>query len=65
MVRNIVIARHWARGLHLWVFEANASARRFYERHGAVAAECLPLTTADGSTNPTVRYVWADVATLV
>lgn len=62
---GVIAARGWARGLHLWVFEANLGARRFYERHGAVAAECLPLTTADGSTNPTVRYVWADATTLL
>jgi GNAT superfamily N-acetyltransferase len=33
---RVIAARRWPGGLHLWVFEANAGARRFYERHGAV-----------------------------
>jgi GNAT superfamily N-acetyltransferase len=44
-------------GFQLWTFQANAGARRFYERHGCIAAE---LT--DGRRNeeqlPDVRYVW-------
>ncbi|MFF5357881.1 GNAT family N-acetyltransferase [Streptomyces scabiei] len=44
-------------GLALWTFQVNESARRFYERHGFVAAE-----TTDGHRNeerePDVRYVW-------
>ena len=44
-------------GFQLWTFQANAGARRFYERHGFVAVE---LT--DGAHNeektPDVRYVW-------
>jgi GNAT superfamily N-acetyltransferase len=46
------------RGLQLWTFQVNGPARRFYERHGFVAAEFT-----DGSRNeerePDVRYVWA------
>jgi hypothetical protein len=41
----------------LWTFQANAPARRFYERHGFGAVEF-----GDGSGNeegePDVRYVW-------
>ncbi|MBK3571065.1 GNAT family N-acetyltransferase [Streptomyces sp. MBT62] len=44
-------------GLHLWTFQVNKPAHRFYERHGFVAVEFT-----DGSTNeerePAVRYVW-------
>ncbi|MFH9011609.1 GNAT family N-acetyltransferase [Streptomyces sp. NPDC017943] len=44
-------------GLALWTFQVNASARRFYERHGFVATE-----RTDGRGNeerePDVRYVW-------
>ena len=44
-------------GLQLWTFQANAGARRFYERHGFVAVE-----TTDGAGNeerqPDVRYAW-------
>jgi ribosomal protein S18 acetylase RimI-like enzyme len=44
-------------GLALWTFQVNEPARRFYERHGFVAAEYT-----DGRHNeehePDVRYVW-------
>lgn len=44
-------------GFLLWVFESNAGARRFYERHGLVTLE-----TTDGSGNeeraPDVRMAW-------
>ena len=44
-------------GLHLWTFQVNKPAHRFYERHGFVAVEFT-----DGSGNeerePDVRYVW-------
>jgi GNAT superfamily N-acetyltransferase len=44
-------------GFQFWAFQINSGARRFYERHGCVAAEFT-----DGSRNeeklPDVRYVW-------
>jgi GNAT superfamily N-acetyltransferase len=44
-------------GLALWTFQVNGPARRFYERHGFLAAE-----VTDGTRNeekePDVRYVW-------
>jgi GNAT superfamily N-acetyltransferase len=44
-------------GLQLWTFQANAPARRFYEREGFRVAE-----KTDGSDNeeglPDIRYVW-------
>ncbi|MFJ2235508.1 GNAT family N-acetyltransferase [Streptomyces sp. NPDC087859] len=44
-------------GLHLWTFQVNKPAHRFYERHGFVAVE-----HTDGSGNeerePDVRYDW-------
>ncbi|MFB7368253.1 GNAT family N-acetyltransferase [Streptomyces sp. NPDC056222] len=44
-------------GLALWTFQVNEPARRFYEPHGFVAAECT-----DGHRNeerePDIRYVW-------
>ena len=43
--------------VQLWTFEANAGARRFYERHGFE-----PVERTDGSGNeerlPDVRYTW-------
>lgn len=49
--------QHRPAGLTLWTFQVNESARRFYERHGFVAAE-----RTDGHRNeerePDIRYVW-------
>jgi GNAT superfamily N-acetyltransferase len=46
-----------AEGFELWVFQRNAGARRFYERHG-----CVLLLETDGSANmerePDARYAW-------
>lgn len=57
-------AMQGARELRLWTFQANARARRFYERRGFVA-----MTLTDGADNeekmPDVLYRWvrpADVA---
>ena len=45
-------------GLQLWTFQVNEAARRFYQRHGFVAAEWT-----DGAANeerePDLRYVWS------
>jgi GNAT superfamily N-acetyltransferase len=56
--RLVALARRrQPHGLQLWTFRVNASARRFWERHGFVAAEAT-----DGARNeerePDVRYVW-------
>jgi GNAT superfamily N-acetyltransferase len=44
-------------GFELWVFQRNAGARRFYERH-----DCLLLFETDGAANmerePDARYRW-------
>jgi GNAT superfamily N-acetyltransferase len=43
--------------IQLWTFQANAGARRFYERHGFIAMEFT-----NGETNeerePDIRYRW-------
>ena len=61
---RVIAARHWPAGLHLWVFEANAGARRFYERHGAVPVERILYNAADGGRHPALCYSWADAAAL-
>jgi GNAT superfamily N-acetyltransferase len=54
--------RGWPRGLHLWVFDANAGARRFYERHGGrVVAQTL-YAASDGGHHPASCYAWDDAA---
>jgi GNAT superfamily N-acetyltransferase len=44
-------------GFQLWTFQANAGARRFYERHG-----CALVRLTDGADNeektPDALYVW-------
>ena len=44
-------------GFTFWVFQENARARRFYERHG-----CIAIELTDGAHNeekaPDVRYEW-------
>lgn len=43
-------------GLELWTFQANAGARRFYERHGFVVTDA---TDGDNEERaPDVRYEW-------
>jgi putative acetyltransferase len=50
-----------AQQLSLWTFQANAGARRFYERH-----QFVPVEFTDGSGNeerePDVRYEWRATA---
>ena len=43
--------------IQLWTFQANAGARRFYERHAFLAEE---LTDGAGNDEgePDVRYRW-------
>lgn len=51
-------SRGWPEGLHLWVFEANADARRFYERHGGEVVERVLYDAADGGAHPALCYAW-------
>jgi GNAT superfamily N-acetyltransferase len=45
-------------GLELWTFEANAGARRFYERHGFVVTGATSGDNEEGV--PDVRYEWRE-----
>lgn len=56
--------RQWPRGLHLWVFNANTGARRFYERHGAEVVDRTVYASADGGANAALCYAWPDAAAL-
>ena len=55
----------WARGhypaggLHLWVYEANEAACRFYNRMGGKVVERTTKSTYGGSA-PILRYHWPD-----
>jgi GNAT superfamily N-acetyltransferase len=50
-----------AGGLSLYTFQANARARRFYERNG-FTAEWLGDGSANEEGQPDVRYVWTRTA---
>lgn len=53
------LARTWPeRGVYLWVLEANAPARRFYERIGARDAGVETTQTHGGAVVRSCRYVW-------
>lgn len=43
-------------GLRLWTFEANAGARRFYERHGLTPTATTAGDNEEGA--PDIHYVW-------
>lgn len=45
-------------GFYLWVLEANAPARRFYERLGARNAEAATSEAPGGGSIVGLRYVW-------
>jgi len=45
-------------GVYLWVMEANAPARAFYERLGAANAGTIDLADPGGGQAPNCRYVW-------
>ena len=57
-VAGLAIARGWPPGLHLWVFDANDGAFRFYERHGGRVVERVMYDTADGGSYPARCYHW-------
>jgi ribosomal protein S18 acetylase RimI-like enzyme len=52
-------------GVYLWVMEANAAARTFYDRLGARNVETILMADPGGGRAPNCRYVWADPRTLL
>jgi len=52
-------------GVYLFVMEANARARAFYDRLGARNVETLQLPDPAGGHAPNCRYVWADARELL
>ena len=52
-------------GVYLYVMEANATARAFYDRLGARNVETVALADPGGGHAPNCRYVWADARALL
>jgi GNAT superfamily N-acetyltransferase len=50
--------------LHLWAYEQNVEARRFYERLGGVITERVTESAPDGSEVNALRYCWSDLSGL-
>jgi len=52
-------------GFYLWVFEANTSARVFYERMGGQIEEKTTVENPGGGTAPVLRIIWPDPSVLI
>jgi L-amino acid N-acyltransferase YncA len=50
------------RRLHLWAFEQNHAARKFYERLGGIITMSCAESAPDGREVNAVRYCWLDLA---
>jgi ribosomal protein S18 acetylase RimI-like enzyme len=50
--------------LHLWVYEANVAARRFYDRLGGEVVDHHTELAPDGTRIDAVRYGWRTLAGL-
>jgi ribosomal protein S18 acetylase RimI-like enzyme len=51
-------------GLHLWAYEQNLAARRFYERLGGIITERHAEPALDGTEVNAVRYCWSELSGL-
>jgi GNAT superfamily N-acetyltransferase len=50
--------------LHLWAYEQNLGARRFYERLGGAITQRRCEPALDGTQVNAVRYCWSDLSIL-
>jgi GNAT superfamily N-acetyltransferase len=51
--------------LHLWVFDANRDAARFYEGLGGEVVERCVKEAVAGMPAPSIRYAWRDLDALL
>ena len=51
--------------IHLWVFEANDGARRFYDVLSGEVVERRLKRSPGGTNIPSLRYVWRDLQVLL
>jgi GNAT superfamily N-acetyltransferase len=50
--------------MHLWAYEQNLGARRFYERLGGTVTALVAESAPDGSLLNALRYCWSDLSGL-
>jgi len=50
--------------LHLWAYEQNLAARRFYERLGGAMTDLHAELALDGTQVNAVRYCWSELSGL-
>ena len=50
--------------LHLWAYEQNLAARRFYERLGGTITELHSELALDGTQVNAIRYCWSELSGL-
>ena len=63
-VAERVLRSNSAGRLHLWAFEQNLVARRFYERLGGIITGRHVEVAPDGSEVNALRYCWSDLSGL-
>ncbi len=63
-VAKWLLANTHNKTMYLWVFEANHSARKFYEALGGLSHEISNEPMPDGNRVSSVRYIWKDVEML-
>jgi len=63
-VAQRVVQSQSIRRLHLWAYEQNLTARRFYERLGGVITLRQPKPAPDGTEVNEVRYCWSELSGL-
>jgi GNAT superfamily N-acetyltransferase len=64
-IARCVLQQGSALRLHLWAYERNLGARRFYERLGGETTALVTEPAPDGSQVNAVRYCWSDLSGLV
>lgn len=60
-----LVSREPGRPLHLWVFEANRTARGFYDRFGGEVVAHTVKRMPGGADIASLRYLWRDVRMLL
>ena len=64
VVAQTVLREGLASALHLWVYEQNLQARRFYARLGGSPTDSIAELGPDGGCVYAVRYAWRQLESL-